>query len=146
MNFSITVHHRFPSIRIDVAFEVPSPGVTVSFGPSGSGKSTVIAAVAGLLRPDLCRIEVDGTVLVDTRAGVWRPPERRRVGMVFQESRLFPHMSVATNLRFGMRRVGPGPIAFDDVVELLAIGGLLKRRPHTLSGGERQRVAIVRAR
>jgi molybdate transport system ATP-binding protein len=130
---------------MDIAFQVPSPGVTVLFGPSGAGKSTIINAAAGLLRPDICRIEVDGTVLADTDAGVWIPPERRRVGLVFQDSRLFPHMSVATNLRFGMRRVEPGSIHFDDVVDLLGVGPLLNRRPHTLSGGERQRVAIGRA-
>jgi molybdate transport system ATP-binding protein len=130
---------------MDIAFEVPSPGVTVLFGPSGSGKSTVINAAAGLLRPDTGRIEVDGVVLADTRSAVWLPPEKRRVGLVFQDSRLFPHMSVATNLRFGMRRVAAGAIRFDDVVELLGIGGLLDRRPRALSGGERQRVAIGRA-
>ena len=131
---------------MDIAFEVPSPGVTVLFGPSGSGKSTIINAAAGLLRPDTCRIEVDGQVLADTRAGIWLPPERRRVGLVFQDSRLFPHMSVATNLRFGLRRVGAqARIGFDEVVDLLGIGALLARRPHTLSGGERQRVAIGRA-
>ena len=76
---------------------------------------------------------------------MWVPPERRRIGLVFQDARLFPHMSVVANLRFGMRRAPPGPVGFDEVVELLGIGGLLARRPHTLSGGERQRVAIGRA-
>lgn len=145
MSFSITLNHRFPSVRMDIAFQVPSPGVTVLFGPSGAGKSTIINAAAGLLRPDTCRIEVDGTILADTASDTWIPPERRRVGLVFQDSRLFPHMSVATNLRFGMRRVAPGSIHFDEVVDLLGIGPLLNRRPHTLSGGERQRVAIGRA-
>jgi molybdate transport system ATP-binding protein len=130
---------------MDIAFQVPSPGVTVLFGPSGSGKSTIINAAAGLLRPDTCRIHVNGTILADTHAGTWLPPERRRVGLVFQDSRLFPHMSVATNLRFGMRRVAPGAIRFDDIVDLLGISPLLDRRPRTLSGGERQRVAIGRA-
>ena len=88
---------------------------------------------------------VDGQVLADTASGVWLPPERRRMGLVFQDARLFPHMSVATNLRFGLRRAAPGPVRFDEVVELLGIGALLTRRPHTLSGGERQRVAIGRA-
>ena len=128
-----------------MAFEVPTPGVTVLFGPSGAGKSTIISAAAGLLRPDECRIVVDGQVLADTASGVWLPPERRRIGLVFQDARLFPHMSVATNLRFGLRRAAPGPVRFDEVVELLGIGALLARRPHTLSGGERQRVAIGRA-
>jgi molybdate transport system ATP-binding protein len=145
MSFTLSLRHRFPSIEMDIAFQVPSPGVTVLFGPSGAGKSTIINAAAGLLRPDMCRIEVDGTVLADTGTGVWLPPERRRVGLVFQDSRLFPHMSVETNLRFGLRRVAPGAVHFDNVVDLLGIGGLLGRRPHTLSGGERQRVAIGRA-
>ena len=145
MSFSVELRHRFPSIQMDIAFELPSPGVTVLFGPSGSGKSTIINAAAGLLRPDTCRIAVDGQVFADTSAGIWLPPERRRAGLVFQDSRLFPHMSVATNLRFGMRRVAPGTIGFDDVVDLLGIARLLDRRPHTLSGGERQRVAIGRA-
>jgi molybdate transport system ATP-binding protein len=145
MSFSVALRHRFRSVQMDIAFEVPSPGVTVLFGPSGSGKSTVINAAAGLLRPDTCRIEVDGRVFADTRSGIWLPPERRRAGLVFQDSRLFPHMSVATNLRFGMRRVGPGAVGFDEIVELLGIWSLLDRRPHTLSGGERQRVAIGRA-
>ncbi len=145
MSFSVAVRHRFPAMHMDIAFDVCSPGVTVLFGPSGSGKSTIVNAAAGLLRPDACRIEIDGKLLADTRAGVWLPPEQRRCGLVFQDSRLFPHMSVATNLRFGMRRVAPGAIHFDDIVDLLGIGPLLDRRPHTLSGGERQRVAIGRA-
>jgi molybdate transport system ATP-binding protein len=145
MSFSLLLRHRFPSIQMDIAFEVHSPGVTALFGPSGSGKSTIINAAAGLLRPHTCHVEIDGTLLADTRSGVWLPPERRRVGLVFQDSRLFPHMSVATNLRFGMRRVGPGAVRFDEIVDLLGIGALMGRRPRTLSGGERQRVAIGRA-
>src|SRR5471030_53433 len=121
MSLSIRLRHDFPSVRMDMAFEVPSPGITVLFGPSGAGKSTIILAAAGLLRPDVCRIEVDGQVLADTATGVWLPPERRRAGLVFQDAKLFPHMSVATNLRFGMRRVAAGAVRFDDVVELLGI-------------------------
>jgi molybdate transport system ATP-binding protein len=145
MSLCVRLHHRFASIEIDVAFETASPGVTVLFGPSGAGKSTIIAAVAGLLRPHTGRVVVDRKVLGDTASGVWLAPEQRRVGLVFQDARLFPHMSVATNLRFGLRRAPRGPVQFDDVVELLGIGALLDRRPHTLSGGERQRVAIGRA-
>jgi molybdate transport system ATP-binding protein len=145
VSLSLRLRHRFAAVQMDMAFEVPSPGITVLFGPSGSGKSTVINAAAGLLRPDECRIEVDGKVLGDTQAGVWLPPERRGVGLVFQDAKLFPHMSVATNLRFGMRRSPPGPVRFDEVVALLGIAPLLPRRPNTLSGGERQRVAIGRA-
>ncbi len=145
MTLNVRLRHRFPNASIDVTFEVPTPGLTAVFGPSGAGKSTVIAAVAGLLRPDHCRIVLDDIVLADTEAGLWVPPEARRAGLVFQDARLFPHMSVGTNLRYGMRRVPAGPIGFDDVVSLLGIGALLDRRPHTLSGGERQRVAIGRA-
>jgi molybdate transport system ATP-binding protein len=145
MSLHVLLRHRFPSIRMDVEFEVRTPGVTALFGPSGSGKSTIINAAAGLLRPDECRIVIDGQILGDTASGTWLPPERRRLGLVFQESRLFPHMSVGTNLRFGLRRAGKGPIRFEEIVELLGIGALLARRPHTLSGGERQRVAIGRA-
>jgi molybdate transport system ATP-binding protein len=145
MSLAFRLRHHFPSTKMDMAFEVPTPGVTALFGPSGSGKSTIIAVAAGLLRPDSCRIAVDGLVLADTDSGVWLPPERRRVGLVFQDAKLFPHMSVATNLRFGMRRAAAGVVRFDEVVELLGIGALLTRRPHTLSGGERQRVAIGRA-
>ncbi len=145
MSVSVAIRHRFPSFQLDIAFDVPSPGVTVLFGPSGSGKSTIVSVASGLLRPDSCRIAVDNAVLADIGAGIWLPPERRRAGVVFQDSRLFPHMRVAANLRYGMRRVPPGAIGFGDVVDLLGLSGLLDRRPYTLSGGERQRVAIGRA-
>jgi molybdate transport system ATP-binding protein len=145
MSLSFSLRHAFPTTTMDMAFDVPTQGITALFGPSGSGKSTIISVASGLLRPDHCRVSVDGTVLADTDAGIWLPTERRRVGLVFQDARLFPHMSVATNLRYGQRRAPPGNIAFDDVVSLLGIDGLLNRRPHTLSGGERQRIAIGRA-
>jgi molybdate transport system ATP-binding protein len=120
MSLTFRLQHAFPSVRIDMAFEVPSPGVTVLFGPSGSGKSTVILAAAGLLRPDTCKIELDGKVLADTMSDAWLPPERRRVGLVFQDAKLFPHMSVATNLRFGLRRAPPGPVRFVSGSQLAA--------------------------
>lgn len=151
MSVLLSLRHAFPGTALDLAFAAPTPGVVALFGPSGAGKSTAIAAAAGLFRPDHCRVAVDGEVLADTEAGVWMPPERRRVGLVFQDARLFPHMSVATNLRYGLRRAArarggeAGAIRFDDVVALLGIAPLLRRRPHTLSGGERQRVAIGRA-
>jgi molybdate transport system ATP-binding protein len=145
MSLSVRFDHHFASLDLDIAFEAPTPGVTALFGPSGCGKSTVVMAVAGLLRPDHCRIALDGAVLADTGAGLYLPPERRQIGMVFQDSRLFPHMSVLRNLDFGRRRMGSGPIRLDDVVDLLGIGHLLDRRPNSLSGGERQRVAIGRA-
>ena len=135
----VTLAHRFRGAAIDITFEAPTPGVVALFGPSGAGKSTVMRAIAGLLRADRVLVELDGQALHTL------PPEQRGIGYVFQEGRLFPHMSVAANLRYGLRRVGQGPLRFDDVVGLLGIGALLGRRPGTLSGGERQRVAIGRA-
>ena len=147
MSLTVALSRRLGAFTLDVAFAAPSPGVVALFGPSGSGKSSVVAAVAGLARPDRGRIEVDGSVLLDTKRGVVLAPERRRVGVVFQDARLFPHMSVETNLRYGLNRAPRAErrIAFDPVVEMLGIGHLLARRPHTLSGGERQRVAVGRA-
>ena len=138
--------HSFGAFGLDVAFTA-ARGVTALFGPSGAGKSTVLEIVAGLLRPDSGRVALNGAVLLDTAAGVDVAVERRRCGVVFQDARLFPHLSVATNLRYGARRaprdaVQPG---FDEVVGLLGIGALLGRRPRDLSGGEKQRVALGRA-
>lgn len=148
MTLKVEIAHRHgPAFALDVAFEAPSQGVTALFGPSGSGKSSVLAAVAGLLRPQRGLVALGGETLLDTARGLSLPPERRRCGVVFQDARLFPHMSVATNLRYGMRRApaedhGPG---FEEVVELLGLAPLLDRRPRGLSGGERQRVALGRA-
>jgi molybdate transport system ATP-binding protein len=135
-----------PDFRFEAAFEAAG-GVTALFGPSGSGKSTAIRLIAGLDRPTRGRIAVDGTVLTDTAAHIAVRPHARRMGLVFQDALLFPHLSVRANLTYG-RWFTPRPerrIAFDPVVEVLGIGHLLKRRPATLSGGERQRVAIGRA-
>jgi molybdate transport system ATP-binding protein len=146
MTLSVAVRHAFAGFELDVAFEAP-PGVTVLFGPSGSGKTTVVNAVAGLLRPDRGRIAAGDWVLLDTGAGRFLPPHRRRLGYVFQEGRLFPHMTVRQNLTYGRwfaPRAARGE-SFDRVVELLGIGHLLARRPGALSGGEKQRVAIGRA-
>ena len=145
---AIRLRHRFAAgFALDAAFEAPGAGITALFGPSGCGKSTLLAAVAGLLRPHEGMVTVGGAALLDTARGIALPPERRRCGVVFQDARLFPHMSVESNLRFGLRRApaeatGPG---FDEVVALLGIGHLLHRRPNGLSGGERQRVALGRA-
>lgn len=116
-------------------------------GHSGAGKTSVLSAVAGLFTPTHGRIEVDGRVLFDDKAGIDVPTHRRGVGYVFQDARLFPHMSVRRNLGYGARRGRGEPrrFAFDEVVQLLGIGDLLRRRPANLSGGEAQRVAIGRA-
>lgn len=145
MTLSVTLAHRFAGFTLDLAFEA-GPGVTALFGPSGSGKSTVINAVAGLLRPDHGRITSGGRVLLDTAQGIALPPHRRRIGYVFQDDRLFPHLTVRQNLAYG-RWFAPKAegVSFDRVVQMLDIGPLLARRPATLSGGERQRVAIGRA-
>ncbi len=135
-----------PDFTLDATFDGGS-GVTALFGPSGSGKSTIIRLIAGLEPPTEGRIEVGGDVLVDTQAARQVAAHRRRIGLVFQDALLFPHLSVAANLAYGdwFNRRGPRHITRDPVIEVLGIGHLLKRRPDTLSGGERQRVAIGRA-
>lgn len=142
---SAAIRHEYPGFTLDAAFEAPTTGITVLFGPSGCGKSTMIAAIAGLLKPRAGRIVIDGVPLYDAATGVNVRVEHRRVGVVFQDSRLFPHLSVLGNLRYGLKRAPPGPVTLSQVTELLGLGHLLHRRPHSLSGGERQRVAIGRA-
>jgi molybdate transport system ATP-binding protein len=158
---------------LQAAFEAPTPGVVALFGRSGCGKTTLVNLISGLLAPDEGRIQLNDTVLTDTRAGVSVPVEERRIGYVFQDARLFPHFSVLGNLRYGLKRSlrhrnnsraaatpsgsGTGSagvagssmdapsIGFDEVIELLGLQHLLERRPHQLSGGERQRVGLGRA-
>jgi molybdate transport system ATP-binding protein len=132
---------------LEVAFSAPSPGVSALFGRSGAGKSTIVALLSGLLTPARGRIVLDGTVLLDTAAGLDVPAEERAVGCVFQDARLFPHFNVRHNLEYGLRRVRgrQSPISFEAVVELLGLPALLARRSRELSGGERQRVALGRA-
>lgn len=146
MTLSVALRHSFGGFTLDVAFDTP-PGLTALFGRSGAGKSTVVNAVAGLLRPDAGRIVLAGRVLTDTAARILVPPHRRRIGYVFQDARLFPHLTVRQNLlygRFFAPRGAEGP-ALGPIAELLGIGALLQRRPATLSGGERSRVALGRA-
>jgi molybdate transport system ATP-binding protein len=145
MTLSIAIRHKVDDFTLDVAFEAPASDTSVLFGRSGAGKSMIVATVAGLIRAEQCRIAIGDVVLADTSSNLFVPPERRRIGLVFQDARLFPHMSVVANLRYGLRRAPAGAIRFDDVVELLEIAPLLERRPHTLSGGEKSRIAIGRA-
>jgi molybdate transport system ATP-binding protein len=145
MTLSVSLTHRFEGFTLDVAFDAPA-GVTALFGRSGSGKSTVVNAVAGLLRPDSGRIALGRQVLLDTGQGLMLPPYRRRMGYVFQDARLFPHLTVRQNLLYGRWFAPRGPgVELPRIADLLGIAALLDRRPGALSGGERQRVAIGRA-
>lgn len=143
---SVALQHKFGDFLLDAGFE-SGAGLTSLFGRSGSGKTSLVNAIAGLIRPDRGRILVDGEVLTDTAAGIFLPARRRHVGYVFQEGRLFPHLTVQQNLLYGRwftsQRGRAGEI--EHVIDLLGIGGLLGRRPANLSGGEKQRVAIGRA-
>lgn len=144
---SVALKKSRPGFSLNVAFEAPTPGIVALFGRSGCGKSTTIDLIAGLLEPDEGHVAIDGEQLLDTQHGISVLAERRRVGYVFQDARLFPHFTVAGNLRYGLKRARglEQRIGFDDVVSLLGLRDLLGRRPHQLSGGERQRVALGRA-
>jgi molybdate transport system ATP-binding protein len=143
----IDVRKQRGAFNARVTFTSGTPGVTALFGRSGSGKTTTIHMIAGLLRPDQGHIRIDGTVLFDAAQGIDVPAEERGIGYVFQDARLFPHLSVRDNLHYGARRSRGRAqhLKFDDVVSLLGLAPLLARRPARLSGGERQRVAIGRA-
>lgn len=142
----VQVAKQLGEFRIDASFTCES-GATALFGPSGAGKTSVINMIAGLLKPDDGRIVLDGEVLFDCAARIHVPVSQRRIGYVFQEGRLFPHLSVQHNLAYGrwMNGQPADPAAFRHVVDLLDIGHLRDRRPGKLSGGERQRVAVGRA-
>ena len=138
---------KLGNITLDVNFEAAEGGITAVFGPSGAGKTTLVNCIAGLLRPDQGSIVCRGIPCFDSGRGIHLAPEKRRMGYVFQDARLFPHLSVQANLLFGtrFRKAGPHAPGFADVVDLLDVAPLLRRRPATLSGGEKQRVAIGRA-
>lgn len=146
MTLSVRLFHDFGSFSLKAEFEAPS-GITVLYGRSGSGKTTIINAVAGLLNPKAGRISVEDWVLLDSEAGTNLPPHQRRLGYIFQEGRLFPHLNVRQNLLYGRWFSGGGKQSaeLDRIVEMLGIGHLLDRRPQKLSGGEKQRVGIGRA-
>ena len=146
MTLSVAIEHHQGGFGLDAAFECGA-GVTALFGRSGAGKTTLVNAIAGLARPRKGRIVFDGETLFDSAGGIHVRAGRRRFGYVFQEGRLFPHLTVRQNLAYshwfdrGLHAAGD----FTHVVELLGIGELLQRRPAQLSGGEKQRVAIGRA-
>lgn len=139
LNFSQTLGTH----RLQVAESLPASGITAIFGVSGAGKTSLINAISGLTRPDQGRIVLNERVLYDAEKKICLPPEKRRVGYVFQDARLFPHYNVLGNLRYGMAKSMSGQ--FDKLVTLLGIEPLLDRLPGGLSGGEKQRVAIGRA-
>jgi molybdate transport system ATP-binding protein len=142
----VAIEKRLGAFSLDARFAAPDSGITALFGRSGAGKTSLVNALAGLIRPDRGRITVAGEPLFDSERGIDLPPEKRRLGYVFQEGRLFPHYSVRGNLLYGRKRAGDGQgPGFDAVVALLGIADLLERRPADLSGGEKQRVAIGRA-
>lgn len=146
MSLSFDLSVRRDDFTLVAAANLEQP-VTALFGRSGSGKSTMLAALAGLGGPVTGRIELDGDVLLDSSRGVVVPPHQRRIGVVFQDGRLFPHLDVTGNLRFGQRLLATGEqrLKLDTVVELLELSPLLHRRIGALSGGERQRVTLGRA-
>jgi len=143
---SVELEKRLGALPLSARFETDS-GVTALFGPSGAGKTSIINMIAGLLKPDRGRIMYRGKLLFDAAGKADVPPYRRRFGYVFQDGRLFPHLSVRSNLEYGRRmyRLKRDPVELERVVAMLDIGHLLDRRPGKLSGGEGQRVAIGRA-
>ena len=143
---SVQVEKNLGSFSVNARFDSEG-GVTALFGPSGAGKTSIINMIAGLMTPDSGRIAHDGVVLFDSAAGIDMKAAQRRIGTVFQDGRLFPHMSIRHNLDYGrwMGGYAKDPAAFAHAVALLDIGHLLDRRPGKLSGGERQRVAVGRA-
>ncbi|MBV6424336.1 MAG: Vitamin B12 import ATP-binding protein BtuD [Steroidobacteraceae bacterium] len=143
----VDVALRRGAFQLDARFEAPEAGVVALFGRSGCGKTTLVNIIGGLLRPDRGRIAIGDEVLLDTAAGRCVPAEGRGIGYVFQDARLFPHLTVAANMRYGLARARgrSQAIGFDELVTLLALEPLLERRPWSLSGGERQRVALARA-
>jgi molybdate transport system ATP-binding protein len=140
------VTHRLGSFTLDVRFAAEGRVIAL-FGHSGSGKTTLINIIAGLIRPERGRVSIGGTVLTDTARGIFLPPHRRKLGAVFQEGRLFPHLSVRQNLLYGawFTRSPQRQQSLSRVASLLGIEPLLNRYPDRLSGGEKQRVAIGRA-
>ena len=143
---AVDVEKKLGDVQIAARFTAAS-GAIALFGPSGAGKTSIVNMIAGLVAPDRGRIALDDTVLFDSTARIDVPAHRRRIGMVFQEGRQFPHMTVARNLDYGrwMSGIEADATERERIVSLLDIGALLARRPGRLSGGERQRVAIGRA-
>lgn len=145
MSLQVAVQHKQGDFALDARFACDH-GLTALFGRSGAGKTTLVNLIAGLIRPQQGRISINERVLVDTAKGIFVPPHKRRIGYVFQEGRLFPHLTVRQNLLYGRWFSSrQDAITLEQIVDLLGIASLLPRRPGNLSGGEKQRVAIGRA-
>ncbi|WP_340265920.1 ATP-binding cassette domain-containing protein [Sphingobium mellinum] len=146
MSFDVDVARTMGDSRVAARFSA-ADGLTVLWGRSGSGKTSVLNMIAGLLRPDQGHVRVNGDTLFDAAASIDRPAHHRRLGYVFQDGRLFPHLRVRANLLYGYRLARPDDrwMTLDEVVAFLGIAPLLDRWPRSLSGGEAQRVAIGRA-
>lgn len=146
MTLSVMAEHRLGAFSLDARFESDGP-LTAIFGRSGAGKTSLVNVIAGLLDPERGRVAVNGETLLDTDAGIRVPVHRRRIGYVFQESRLFPHLSVRRNLLYGwwLAPRHDRSVSLDEVVALLGLGQLMGRRTGKLSGGEQRRVSIGRA-
>ena len=131
-------------LEVDQVIDQPVTGV---IGSSGSGKSTLLGVIAGLIKPQRGRISLDKQVLLDTNHNIYVPAHRRRIGLVFQDGQLLPHLTVEQNLLYGYHNLAEGERQFSpgNIIELLEIGSLLRRQPRSLSGGEQQRVALGRA-
>jgi molybdate transport system ATP-binding protein len=147
VSIEVSLAHNFGAFALDARFSILQPGVTALFGPSGAGKTSIINAIAGTFRPQQGRIVIDGRPVFDSVQSLWLSPRARRTGYVFQDARLFPHMTVRDNLLFGWRRARTRAAAgeIERIVALLGLEHLEQRMPRALSGGEKSRVGLGRA-
>ncbi len=147
MSLSVQLSHQMKQFKLDLAFDLPAKGLTALFGPSGAGKSLTINAIAGLITPQEGQVQLNGETLFSSSAKINRPTHKRNIAYMFQDSRLFPHLTIKKNLLFGAKRCQqpPSKQEINHLIDLLDIGHLLDRHPGRLSGGEKQRVALGRA-
>lgn len=144
-NISARFQVGYGRFQLDIDLSLPGSGISVLFGESGSGKTTLLRCIAGLERPAQGKFSINGKVWQDSETGLFLATHKRNLGYVFQEANLFPHLTVAKNLEFGLKRISSNQVNFNSIIDLLGISHLLDRMPERLSGGEKQRVAIARA-